>query len=522
VSLRLGIDVGGTNTDAVLVDASGAIVAALKRPTTADVAGGVRAAVTAILDGQPRDEVELAALGTTQCTNAIVERRGLRRVGVLRLGAPATCAIPPLEDWPEDLREVILHDACILPGGHHVDGRTIGAFDDTRVRDVVRRWRGEVEAVAICSVFSPVNADHEHRAAAIVSEELGDLPVSLSSQIGAIGLLERENATVVNAGLTGVAERATAAFRDVLRDAGLQVTPYLSQNDGTLMDLGRARRYPVLTIASGPTNSLRGGAFLSGRRDAIVIDVGGTTADVGALIDGFPRESAIAVDVGGVRTNFRMPDLVAVALGGGTVVHRDATAAVLGPDSVGHLLTEQALAFGGPTTTLTDVAVAAGRLELGTHPDAAARAVDAATIAEVERASRERLESALDRVRTSRDEVSVVVVGGGAFLVPDDLAGAREVIRPEHHEVANAVGAALAEASGTVDRVVDRGAVGRSDALTAARRDARAQAVSAGADPAQLRDIEVEEIALSYLPGDSVRVRVRVAGPIVRHAEGER
>ena len=141
------------------------------------------------------------------------------------------------------------------------------------------------------------------------------MPISRSHEIGSIGLLERENATVLNAALTGVAERATEGFAAALRASGITAAAFLSQNDGTLMTFERAAGQPVLTIGSGPTNSLRGGGWLAGLRDAVVVDVGGTTADLGVLVKGFPRESAAAVEVGGVRTNFRMPDLVSVALG---------------------------------------------------------------------------------------------------------------------------------------------------------------------------------------------------------------
>src|SRR5207247_630326 len=136
------------------------------------------------------------------------------------------------------------------------------------------------------------------------------------------------------------------------------------QNDGTLMVMDYALRYPILTIASGPSNSLRGGAFLSGLEDAIVVDVGGTTTDVGVLVGGFPRESAVAVNIGGVRTNFRMPDLISIGLGGGSLVRRNGAVRV-GPDSVGYNLEEDGLVFGGKTLTATDIAVAVGRANLG-------------------------------------------------------------------------------------------------------------------------------------------------------------
>ena len=130
------------------------------------------------------------------------------------------------------------------------------------------------------------------------------------------------------------------------------------------MALEYATRYPILTVASGPANSIRGAAFLSGLQNAVIIDVGGTSTDVGILVNGFPRESAIAVEIGGVRTNFRMPDLISIALGGGTRI-QTTDGLRIGPDSVGYRITEEALVFGGETLTLSDVAVADGRAEMG-------------------------------------------------------------------------------------------------------------------------------------------------------------
>ncbi len=364
MTLRIGIDVGGTNTDAVLLAEDRTVLASVKRPTTSDIESGVRAALEAVLEGQDVASVHQAMLGTTQCTNAIVERRGLRRVGVLRIGAPATTAVPPLADWPDDLREAVLADARVIGGGHHFDGREIAPLDVAAVRRAAEDWQGTVEAVAVSSVFSPADSGTRGAGAGDSSGRYLDVPISISSEIGSIGLLERENATVMNAALTGVAERATRGFTQALAAAGVQATPFLSQNDGTLMTLAYAAEYPVLTVASGPTNSLRGGALLSGRTDAVVIDVGGTTADFGALRGGFPRESGIAVEIGGVLTNFRMPDLVSVGLGGGTIVRRTDDGLRIGPDSVGHDITRRAVCFGGDTRH-ADRRLRAGRPPLG-------------------------------------------------------------------------------------------------------------------------------------------------------------
>lgn len=509
MSVRIGIDVGGTNTDAVLLDDANTILASVKRPTTLDIETGVVDALNAVLVGHDPASVTLAMLGTTQCTNAIVERRGLRRVGVLRIGAPATTAIEPLADWPEDLRAVVLADSRVVGGGHHYDGREIAPLDLAAVRRAAKDWAGSVDAVAISSVFSPASPDHERAAAELVRETL-ELPVTVSHEIGSIGLLERENAAVMNAALTGVAQRATSGFVQALAAAGVRAATYLSQNDGTLMSLAQAAEYPVLTVASGPTNSLRGGALLSGRRDAIVIDVGGTTADLGALVAGFPRESGIAVDVGGVVTNFRMPDLVSVALGGGTIVRDEGAAVRLGPDSVGYEITRRARCFGGDTLTLTDVAVARG---MRLHDRETVTPQVTPELAEtVSSLTRELLAVALDRMRTTADLVTVIAVGGGSFLVPEDLPGALEVLRPPHHEVANAVGAAIAEVSGEVDRIFRAEGRSRESLIEEAQNEARERAIQSGAVASSVRDVDLEEIQLAYLPGDAVRIRARAAG----------
>ncbi|MBX5464691.1 MAG: hydantoinase/oxoprolinase family protein, partial [Clostridia bacterium] len=324
MGLRLGIDVGGTNTDAVILDEEHRVLAKAKTPVTPDVVGGIRTVVAEVLRGSGVDPAAIthAMLGTTQVTNAIIERRGLAPVAILRLGAPATQAVGPLASWPADLREKVEGPSAILPGGVEYDGRPISAFDEGAVRRFVRQaLDGGYRAFAVTGVFSPVRNDDELRAAEVIEREGGaGVVVSLSYEIGSVGLLERENATVLNAAVSGVASRVAEAFRSALEDLGVRAELFLSQNDGTLMSLDYAKRYPILTIACGPTNSIRGAAFLSRRKDAVVVDVGGTSTDVGVLVSGFPRESAVAVEIGGVRTNFRMPDLISIGLGGGSRV----------------------------------------------------------------------------------------------------------------------------------------------------------------------------------------------------------
>lgn len=144
----------------------------------------------------------------------------------------------------------------------------------------------------------------------------------------------------------------------------LQITcPFLiSQNDGTLITGDYAKRFPINTCAAGPTNSIRGAAFLTGLDKAIVVDIGGTTTDIGFLAQGFPRETTTANYIGGVRTNFRMPDVLSIAVGGGTIIRETEAGVTMGPDSVGYQLLEKALVFGGDTLTTTDITVKSGSI----------------------------------------------------------------------------------------------------------------------------------------------------------------
>jgi N-methylhydantoinase A/oxoprolinase/acetone carboxylase beta subunit len=367
---RIGIDVGGTNTDAVLLHGD-RVVHAVKTPTTPDVTTGITRALAELVKQAPSArEARAVMIGTTHFTNAVVQRRDLGRVAAVRIGLPSGASLPPFVDWPEDLAALVRAEVVMLEGGHEFDGRPLVPFDGKGMRAAARRIReAGIRSVAIASVFSPLNASCEEEAAAIVREECPGVAVTMSHRLGRIGLLERENATLLNACLIELARRTTRAFTEALRASGIAAPLYLTQNDGTVMLAEVAEEYPVYSFASGPTNSMRGAAFLSKRDEALVVDVGGTTTDIGSLRHGFPREANSVVEIGGVRTLFRMPDLLSLGLGGGTRV-ATSPALSIGPASVGYRLTEQALVFGGDVLTVTDVAVAAGR---GPHEDGRGR-----------------------------------------------------------------------------------------------------------------------------------------------------
>jgi N-methylhydantoinase A/oxoprolinase/acetone carboxylase beta subunit len=286
---------------------------------------------------------------------------------------------------------------------------------------------------------------------------------------------------------------------------------FISQNDGTVMSGTHAAETPIFTLASGPTNSLRGAAILAASREAIVLDVGGTTTDAGVVHLGYPQAAGLDLTVAGVRTNFRMPDLISVGIGGGSLV--DIETGTVGPRSVGFRLTESALVFGGDSLTLTDIGVAAGRIDLGDRRRAAN--IDAGTIARVDDHLRKRLARLLENYERQGRHLPIVLVGGGAPLIEDLLRGfGRDVIRPSHCDVANAFGAAMAQVGGEADLTFSSGAVSRQEALDRAEREAHRRAVEAGAAHDSITTVELEDAAFSYLASDALRVRARAVGEI--------
>lgn len=514
---RIGIDVGGTNTDAVLMNGN-EVVIATKQPTTQDVTTGIINALKVILDtsGVVSSEIQGVMIGTTHFTNAVVERKNLSKTAVVRICLPATLSVPPFSDWPEDIREIIDAGSYLVKGGYEFDGRKINPLDENHLNEIALTLKDkEINSVVINCVFSPVNDDLEKRAADIFNEIHPDCEVTLSSEVGRIGLLERENAAILNSSLLPLSQKTVSAFYDALKVCGLYCPFFVTQNDGTLMNAEFVKKFPVLTFASGPTNSMRGAVFLSGEYDAIVVDIGGTTTDVGLVQQGFPRQASTCVNVGGVRTNFRMPDMVSIGLGGGSCVKftevLSTVGVEVGPQSVGYRILEEALVFGGSQTTATDIAVASGRASFGDID--AVKAIKPALIKicieEIDRI----LLDVVEKNRLSASDIPVIIVGGGSVIAANKI-GDLNVIKPNNFAVANAVGAAIAQVSGEADKIYSLANISRQDAINDAVAIATKKAVMAGANEESITIIDQEDVPLAYLPGNATRIHVKVVGDL--------
>lgn len=516
MSYRVGIDVGGTNTDAVILDDQFNLVAREKSHTSRDIEEGIRNSLHNVLQKSKVDRnlISHVMLGTTQCTNAIVERKRLSKVGVIRLGYPATMSVVPYTSWPKDLIEVLSGKYKVVHGGYEFNGDLLSGIDDREIKAVLQSWKGEIDSIAVIGVFSSLKNDQEKQVADWVYQEMGiDIPVSLSSEIGSLGLIERENATILNSALFRVIQITAEGFEHALSAENIHHAKiYLCQNDGTLMSLNYAKKYPIFTIACGPTNSIRGASYLSRLHDAVVLDVGGTTSDIGVITNGFPRQSSTAVEIGGIRTNFRMPDIISIGLGGGSIIRQTDHGLTIGPDSVGYNITNQAKVFGGKVLTTTDVAVRLGKADVG-HK----QLISNLSIEDAKKMLEKigiMVATAIDRMKNSADDVQLVLVGGGSIIVPSKISGVSEIIRDENGAVANAIGACIAQVSGQYEKIYIYDQLDRVDAMQDAKNHAVNQALEAGALKDSIQTVDIEEVPLSYYPGNANRIRIKVVGDL--------
>ncbi len=513
--MRIGIDVGGTHTDAVLMDGN-SVVAATKQATTNDVATGISNALDALPLKSLANRVQIVTIGTTQFTNAVVERRQLAKVAAIRVVAPAGGGLAPRMGWPEDIAAATDGGNAIIAGGHLYDGRELAPLDTEALDTAVEGFLAAgIEQFAIAAAFSPINPEVEQAVATRIVRRSDALVVSCSHEFGGLGLVERENAAILNAALLPLADKVATAFDEAIARRDLRCPVYVSQNDGTLMSLEKVRRYPALTFSSGPTNSIRGAWQLTGIDNAIVIDIGGTTSDLGVLADGFPRQSNMVVDVGGVRTNFRMPDINAIGLGGGSVVSHDG--ATIGPHSVGHQLTKRAVAVGGDVLTATDIAAAAGRLVFGEA--AHLGGLDSNLVGRVDQLIRQTLNHAAEAMKPGQESLPVILVGGGAVLLAGEQLAGGDIIRPDHAGVANAIGASIAQVSGEAEQFLIAGGESRQSVVDKVLADARARAVAAGGDPATLRTLALEETSIPYMDEGNLRIRAKVVADLALRTE---
>jgi hypothetical protein len=391
-------------------------------------------------------------------------------------------------------------------GGLHVDGREIQSLDENEILSHIDNIKAKgLRSIAIIGIFSSLNPDQELEVKEIILKHIPDARVVLSHQVSGVGFTERENASILNASILPFAEKIIHSFIDAVENKiGHQCPVFLTQNDGTVLCAHESLKLPIRTFSSGTTNSMRGASFLGNimGESVIVIDVGGTTADVGLLLPTeFPRESSSYCTIGGFRMNFSMPQVECIGLGSGSLVRGTNGEGFVGPESAGCEILSRAMIFGGNEVTASDVVVSINSyLCFGERSKVQGRFSDE-FIFKFQARVKSMLESAVDKMKISPENIMILAVGGGSFIVPDNLDGASEVIQPEYYSFANAIGAAMGKISSEVHCIKQLNGLAKGEVLEELKQEARIKAIEKGGLETTIEIVYVSNDPVPYVDG---------------------
>jgi N-methylhydantoinase A/oxoprolinase/acetone carboxylase beta subunit/DUF917 family protein len=504
---KIGVDIGGTNTDAVLVNDKDEVICFCKKTTTSPVEEGFFSVLKELLQksGCVTYKIKEVRVGTTHAINAILERKNLHKVGLIRIGSNMIDnSMEAGFKWPKDLKEAVLGDVITINGGYECDKKEIFSFSIKEVEIAVERLlKRDVNGIAVVGSFACFYPEQELIVEKIIKEKMRkdqSIEVSLSHKIGGIGFLARENATILNTSLQGVLKKGFQNLKKIMEELNLFCPLFFIQNNGSILEVDTAMQYPILTIGSGPANSFVGAAKLTKMKEAIVIDIGGTSSDIGVICEFAPRRSINCCEIDGVMLNFPMPDIVSCAVGGGSIV--DMKRLSIGPRSVGAQLFKKGVSFGGDVLTLTDAAIGVDNLLFSKTISK----VDRSDGLKILRLAFSKIEEEVKKVCVK--ELLVVLVGGGASLFRTILP--KGFVMPPLASVANAYGAALAQITHREESVVCLN--NRDKVIELLKKKAIKQAINKGARRERVKIVDINITPYYYMPGNLGRVSVTASG----------
>ena len=327
MSLLLGIDTGGTYTDAVIFESESGVVASAKALTRRhDLSLGIRESMRQVLGSFNRQDIELVSLSTTLATNAIVEGQG-SSICLILIGYPADAL------QQSRLGEVMGQDPVVfVAGGHDATGEQVRALDLAKARKAVDAFAAKVSAFAVSGYFSVRNPSHENAVRAMIRDHSG-LPVTCGHELTSnLHASRRALTAALNARLISVLSELIRAVQEMLAEQEIQAPLMVVKGDGSLVDAAFALEYPIETILSGPAASVVGSLYLSGKQVACVVDMGGTTTDIALVQGGKPILNRDGATVGGWQTMVQAVQIYTYGLGGDSEVRIEDSGRIdLGP-----------------------------------------------------------------------------------------------------------------------------------------------------------------------------------------------
>ncbi len=303
MKIGMGLDTGGTYTDAVILNLEdNTVIQSAKALTTrVNLVRGIENAIRDF-DDKILSEVSIVSLSSTLATNSVVEGRGCR-VGLICIGYDYNGSI-------------VVDEYIKINGKHDVNGRETESLDIDSVKSFLKRVGDRIDCVAITGYMSVRNPEHEMKVGELV-KELIDKPTVCGYQLSStLGFNERTVTAVMNAKLIPVIKDLIKSVYEVISEHGINAPIMIVKGDGSLMNTEMAEERPVETILCGPAASITGAKVLSGLGDAIVIDMGGTTTDIGILRNGFPTVNQEGAVIGGYRTHVLAAEIFTSGIGG--------------------------------------------------------------------------------------------------------------------------------------------------------------------------------------------------------------
>jgi len=554
--LIIGIDVGGTHTDAVLLK-NRRLCRKVKIETRTDHLDlSLLEAADQILAGEDITKIDRITVSTTLSTNAIIQHK-IDRVGMVISAGPglSPSQLPHFED--------------LYPLSGYMNHRGIEAapLKEQEIKEILADFRNKgIRLAGVVGKFSCRNPQHEIRIREYLDKDVDH--VSLGHRMsGQLNFPRRMATTYLNTAVWPLHNRFVHEIEQFIADRRISAPVYILKADGGTFNLPASASFPGQAILSGPAASVMGTLnIVAPGEDAVVLDIGGTTTDIALFAEGAPLLEPLGVTLGGYKTLIRGLQTRPIGVGGDSVVTLSEGCLVIGPERKG-----PAAALGGPAPTPTDAMIVSGRLNLGDRNAAeaslqtlagplgytvreAAEAIFSLTCDLIVRAVKDTLEEINSRpVYTIHEMLEgktliprvVYVVGGPAGIMASEL-GKRLTCTahvPEHAEVANAIGAALARTTAEVSLLADTeqgtltiGEDGlrktissrftREETIAAAREKLQEKALDFGADPDDLSVEITEDQVFSmvrdfYSTGKNIRIKAQIKpGLLFRLEEG--
>lgn len=529
--ISLSIDVGGTHTDVILHNENHIIHGIKSKTLPDDLCTSIQNAVEHLFSDKTiqhlKKKVSRVNVGTTTFVNAFLKAKNIETVLPIRIASPFGDFHPPLTDWPTDIQEAIGGEYLLVQGSVNYKGVVEQELDldkiTTDLLNLFDQSKTDYQNIVINCMNAPLNPALEH----ILKNHLEKDPrikqrIFCSHIIPCTGIIERENSTILNTALQAQYQHLVSDIKQAMTRLGIPAERlYMSRNDGTTST--PEATLPILTFKSGPSNSIRGVAALEKEiKNAIIIDIGGTTSDCGAYQDGYPICSSLTQDIFGIPCRLTGPVVNSIEMGGESAIHTDPpNQAVV---RIGGARTNNLQRSSQPIT-LTDLAIARGYMTIEGR-EAPFYISEATLSSGLELAHRQWAEQIEKLIPELRDDepFDVIIVGGGANLCHIETlkthlaqlkcdAKIRHVRNLSHWGgFANAIGAGVAniQCKGTL-RIEQSNAANKTIIVNALIEKLKKQAIEIGADPASLECFN-KEICQAYEKETVTEMTITVKG----------